>query len=267
MRFGSFVPWLLVSSVALGGSGVGVVFADSNDPSWPPPEGASCKPSKKETDDAKTLYQLGNGAYQTANYADAIKYWRDAYKRDCTAHVLLKNLGRAFESDGQWANAVDAYKLFRARQKPTGDELDTLDQKIANLQKKIPGGATTDTGATTSTTSTGATTPTTTSTGTTPTSTATSTSTSTATAAPTGTSTAPPSTGNGPGATPWIVTGVGGGVALIGGILWIGGNSKVSSKATQRPSCQSWRSPPTIRAHGSGTIKGRCTTTRTLVTP
>ena len=59
------------------------------------------------------------------------------FRSDCTAHLLLKNLGKAYEADAQYANAVDAYKLYRARGKPTGDELDQLDQKITNLQKKV----------------------------------------------------------------------------------------------------------------------------------
>jgi hypothetical protein len=225
MRVRSFVPWVLVVAVAGGGLGVGSVLAQAiNEPGWPPPEGAACKPTKAATDEAKTLYGLGSTAYNTSNYADAIKYWKDAYKRDCTAHLLLKNLGKAYEADAQYAAAVEVYKLYRARAAPKGEELDLLDAKIANLSKKVP--ATNDTGTATAT---GTATTTTTATGT---ATATDTApTGTVTTAPTGTSTAPTTESKGPGIAPWIVTGVGGAVALTGVILWVSGNSKLSKAA------------------------------------
>ncbi|MGZ3474796.1 MAG: hypothetical protein ACXVCJ_09945 [Polyangiales bacterium] len=226
MRMRSFVPWVLVASTALGGIGIGPVLAQNaiKEPGWPPPEGAACKPSKKDTEDAKSLFKLGKDAREAGNYTDAIKYFKDAYKRDCSAHLLLKLLAQAYELDAQFPQAVEAYKLYRTRQKPTGEELDLLDTKITNLSKKLG-----DTGASGSTT---ATTP---ATGTAPTTTATATETAptgTVTTAPTGTTTAPPPS-HGPGIAPWIVVGVGG-AALIGGtVLWITSNSTVSKKSDE----------------------------------
>lgn len=224
MRVRSFVPWLLVGVFTLGGAGVGTVLAQVavKDSGWPPPEGAACKPSKKDTDEAKTLYTLGNNAYQTSNYTDAIKYWKDAYKRDCSAHLLLKNLGKAYEADAQYAAAVEVYKLYRTRGGPKGEELDLIDQKIANLSKKIPGGDAT--GTATAPTATATTTASETTTA--PTATATVVPTATASVAPTSTTNPPP--GNGPGIAPWLVVGGGGVMVLVGGILWLGGNSKLS---------------------------------------
>ena len=226
MRIRSFVPWVLVGSFAIGGGGIGTVLAQAiNEPGWPPPEGAACKPSKKDTDEAKTLYSLGNNAYQTSNYTDAIKYWKDAYKRDCSAHLLLKNLGKAYEADGQYAAAVEVYKLYRTRGAPKGEELDLIDQKIGNLSKKIPATTATPTDTTTGTSTATTTTGTTTGTSTAPTTTAS----TTTTASPSSTTTtSTPSSG--PGIAPWIVVGGGGAVTIVGGILWITGNSKVSAK-------------------------------------
>jgi hypothetical protein len=219
------VPWVLVASTALSGAGIGPVLAQvTKEAGWPPPDGAACKPSKKDTEEAKTLFGLGKNAYETSNYTDAIKYYRDAYKRDCTAHLLLKNLGKAFEADAQYANAVDAYKLYRTRGKPTGDELDQLDQKITNLSKKVESMGTGGTATTPTTTGTPTTTTTTTTTETAPTTTATTTA--------TGTSTAPPPSG-GPGIAPWIVVGIGGALFVGGGIIWLGSNSTVSKKQTE----------------------------------
>lgn len=231
MRIRTFVPWVLVATTSLGGLGVGPLLSRAHaqaikEPGWPPPEGAACKPSKKDVDEAKTLFQIGKNAHEVSNYADAIRYYKDAYKRDCTAHLLLKNLGKVYEADAQYAAAVEAYKLFRTRGKPTGEELDLLDAKIANLSKKSGGGT-----GTTEPTSTGTTTaPTSTSTGaatTEPTTTATTTSTTEPT------STAPTPGDKPPSLTPWIVAGVGGAVLITGGVIWGVSNSTVSEKQDQ----------------------------------
>jgi len=221
MRTRSFVPWVLVLTTSLGGLGVGPVLAQAiKEPGWPPPEGAACKPNKSDDEEAKTLFKLASKAEETSNYADAIKYYKDAYKRACDKHLLLKNLGRAYEKDAQYAAAVEAYKLFRSRGKPTGEELDQLDQKIANLSKKVSGEGTAPTGTETA--------PTTTTTSTAPTGTATTSTTSTA--APTSTSTTAPPPGGGPGIAPWIVVGAGGALFLVGGLVGIGANGTVSQK-------------------------------------
>lgn len=237
MRPRALVPWTLVVVTALGGAqltiGLGpiglrpAVAQAIKEPGWPPPEGAACKPSKKDTEEAKTLFGLGKNAHDTSNYTDAIKYYKDAYKRDCTAHLLLKNLGKVYEADGQYAAAVEVYKLFRARGKPAGEELDLLDAKIANLSKKVAP-TTTETAPTGTGTGTG-TAPTSTGTSTAPTGTGTAAPTETA---PTGSSTSipttpPPSTG--PGAGPYVVIGAGGVLTVAGVILGVTGNAKVSS--------------------------------------
>jgi hypothetical protein len=218
MRGRSFLPWVLVATTSLGGLGIGPVLAQAiKEPGWPPAEGAACKPSKADDDEARTLFQLAEKAENTSNYTDAIKYYKDAYKRACNRHLLLKNLGRAYEKDAQYAAAVEAYKLYRARGKPTGEELDLIDAKIANLSKKVPETTATPTETTTSTA------PTTTST-------TTGTATTTTTAAPTSTET--PSGGGIPIA-PLIVTGVGAALLIGGTVVWIGANGTVSDKQDQ----------------------------------
>jgi hypothetical protein len=201
---------------------------------WPPPEVPMCKPTSKAVDEAKTLFRLGSDAFATSNYTDAIKYWRDAYVRDCTAHVLLKNLGKAYEADGQYGAAVDAYRLYRVRGKITGDELDLIDAKIANLSKRIAGGPI----ATSSATGDTSTSPTATTSGTTvPTGVPTTAPTTDTTAAPTATTTStatpppppPPSTG---GSLTWLppaMTIAGGVIVLAGGYLWVSENSTIST--------------------------------------
>ncbi len=221
MRTRSFVPWVLVATTALGGVSVGPVLAQAiKEPGWPPPEGAACKPSKSDDEEARTLFQLGEKAENTSNYTDAIKYYKDSYKRACNKHLLLKNLGRVYEKDSQYAAAVEAYKMYRARGNPKGEELDLIDAKIANLSKKIPAEPTVEpTGAPTGT-------PTGAPTGTEPAPTGTAV--TTATVAPTAEPTTPG--GAGPGIAPWILTGVGGALAIGGGVLALTSNSTVSDK-------------------------------------
>ena len=228
MRTRRFVPLLLVLTTSLGGLGVGPVMAQAiKEPGWPPPEGAACKPSKGDDEEAQTLFKLAAKAEDTSNYVDAIKYYKDAYKRACNKHLLLKNLGRAYEKDAQYGAAVEAYRLFRTRGKPTGDELDQLDQKIANLSKKV--GGTEATATSTATTAPpvsadGA------ATGPGPSTTATPPPSPTATSTAVGAATAAPPPASGPGVGPWIVIGAGGAIFLAGGLVAISANAKVADK-------------------------------------
>ncbi len=110
--------------------------------------------------------------------------------------------------------------MYRARGNPKGEELDLIDAKIANLSKKIPAEPTVEpTGAPTGT-------PTGAPTGTEPAPTGTAV--TTATVAPTAEPTTPG--GAGPGIAPWILTGVGGALAIGGGVLALTSNSTVSDK-------------------------------------
>lgn len=223
MRTRSFVPWLLVATTALGGVSVGPVLAQAiKEPGWPPPEGAACKPSEDDDKKARALYDLAEQAEKVSNYTDAIKYYKESYKRACNKHLLLKNLGRVYEKDSQYAAAVEAYKMYRARGNPKGEDLDLIDAKIANLSKKVPTGPEPTAPTTGEPTATGTAAPT----GTEPVPTGVPTTTSTA--APTGT--APGAGREGPGIAPWIVTGVGGALAIGGGVLALTSNSTVGSK-------------------------------------
>lgn len=221
MRFRSFVPWALVATTSLGGLGIGPLLTAGGrasaqsikEPGWPPAEGAACKPSKPDDEEARTLFQLAEKAENTSNYTDAIKYYKDAYKRACNRHLLLKNLGRAYEKDAQYGAAVEAYKLYRARGKPTGDELDLIDAKIANLSKKVPEPTATVTEPTT----------------TAPTTTGTASAVPSTTTTATTTATTPPSSGGLPIA-PLVVTGLGGALLIGGTVVWIASNGTVANK-------------------------------------
>jgi len=93
-------------------------------------------PTDAETAAAKGAYQAGNASFDEADYPRAITYWEDAYRRDCTANLLLKNLARAYELYGQKRQAVVALETFLVREPSTADK-EQIQRRIEVLKKQI----------------------------------------------------------------------------------------------------------------------------------
>jgi tetratricopeptide (TPR) repeat protein len=93
-------------------------------------------PTDAETAAAKGAYQAGNASFDEADYPRAITYWEDAYRRDCTANLLLKNLARAYELYGQKRQAVVALETFLVREPGSGDK-EQIQRRIEVLKKQI----------------------------------------------------------------------------------------------------------------------------------
>jgi hypothetical protein len=93
-------------------------------------------PTDSETAAAKGAYQAGNASFDEADYPRAITYWEDAYRRDCTANLLLKNLARAYELYGQKRQAVVALETFLVREPSTADK-EQIQRRIEVLKKQI----------------------------------------------------------------------------------------------------------------------------------
>src|SRR4051794_37661294 len=93
-------------------------------------------PTEAETAAAKGAYQAGNASFDEADYPRAITYWEDAYRRDCTANLLLKNLARAYELYGQKRQAVVALETFLVREPNTADK-EQIQRRIEVLKKQI----------------------------------------------------------------------------------------------------------------------------------
>lgn len=93
-------------------------------------------PTDAETAAAKGAYQAGNASFDEADYPRAITYWEDAYRRDCTANLLLKNLARAYELYGQKRQAVVALETFLVRE-PTSADKEQIQRRIEVLKKQI----------------------------------------------------------------------------------------------------------------------------------
>ena len=172
------------------------------------------EPTDAEVAAAKGAFQAGNASFNEADYARAIDYWEDAYRRDCTANPLLLNLARAYELAGRKRQAVVSLETFLSRE-PNSGEKDQINRRVEVLKKKI---AEEDAAA--------------------------------AAAPPPSTGTAPPATG--PTAPPpvespakvkhspfpWIVMGVGGAALIVGTIGAVDAKKKIDEVEAKCPNHQ-----------------------------
>jgi len=124
-------------SLLLVGSAVALVpaLAHAEDEPKAYPE-CTKAPTDAETAAAKGAYQAGNASFDEADYPRALTYWEDAYRRDCTANLLLKNLARAYELYGQKRQAVVALETFLVREPSSGDK-EQIQRRIEVLKKQI----------------------------------------------------------------------------------------------------------------------------------
>jgi tetratricopeptide (TPR) repeat protein len=122
--------WLLGSATVFAPA-----LAHAEDEPKPYPE-CTKAPTDAETAAAKGAYQAGNASFDEADYPRAITYWEDAYRRDCTANLLLKNLARAYELYGQKRQAVVALETYLVREPTSGDK-DQIQRRIEVLKKQI----------------------------------------------------------------------------------------------------------------------------------
>lgn len=110
-------------------------LAHAEDEPKPYPE-CTKAPTDSETAAAKGAYQAGNASFDEADYPRAITYWEDAYRRDCTANLLLKNLARAYELYGQKRQAVVALETYLVRE-PASSDKEQIQRRIEVLKKQI----------------------------------------------------------------------------------------------------------------------------------
>jgi tetratricopeptide (TPR) repeat protein len=110
-------------------------LAHAEDPTKSYPD-CGREPTDSEVQAAKGAFQAGNASFNEADYARAIDYWEDAYRRDCTANPLLLNLARAYELAGRKRQAVVSLETFLARE-PNSGEKDQINRRVEVLKKKI----------------------------------------------------------------------------------------------------------------------------------
>jgi tetratricopeptide (TPR) repeat protein len=93
-------------------------------------------PSSSDLSAAKGAFQAGWVSFDEGDYARAITYWEDAFRRDCTALALLLNLARAYELSGMLERAVYALETYLERL-PDSPERDSIQRRIEVLREKI----------------------------------------------------------------------------------------------------------------------------------
>src|SRR3954452_14522316 len=126
--------WVVTGILTLSSSGA--LAADSK-VSFPP---CTTAPTESDRKAAQGAFAAGQGSFNEADYATAITYWRDAYRRDCTAHALLLNLARAYELKSDRAEAVNALETYLQR-KPEAPDADQIRRRIENLKSQMAAAA------------------------------------------------------------------------------------------------------------------------------
>ncbi len=163
------------------------------------------KPTPSDTEAARGLFQAGKVSYEEADYPKAISLWRDAYERDCTAVLLLKNLAGAYEKANNLEAAIITLDTYIKRD-PDNAEIPTLRKRIENMRRAQAAAAATASATPTATTTAPA-------------------PTATTTAPPPPTDTAPATGGSRP-ITPLIVAGGGAVVGITGLVVFLVGLNK-----------------------------------------
>ena len=93
-------------------------------------------PTNEEVEAAKGAFAAGRAAFEEADYERAITYWQDAYRRDCTAHDLLRNLARAYELSNQKEDAILALETYLERV-PDTEKREQFQVRIEKLKEQI----------------------------------------------------------------------------------------------------------------------------------
>lgn len=108
-------------------------------------------PCTEKADDAavqaaRGAFEAGKAAFNETDYPRAILYWEDAFRRDCSAVLLLKNLARAYEAHAQYPEAAVALRTYLTRAPDAEDkaeleaQLQAIEAKIADTKAKQPPG-------------------------------------------------------------------------------------------------------------------------------
>lgn len=199
--------WLICSGLVLGSLGLNGSAA-----AYP---ACTKTPTKADQEAAEGAFKAGFGSYQEGDYPKAIMYWEDAYRRDCTAHLLLLNLANAFERIPDKPKAVDALKAYL---EVAGDipNRAQLERRVENLEAQIA--AEREAAAAKPPEPTPVTEP------------------------PPPTTQPEDSSSTGKTITPWIVVGASGAVTIVGAVVFLGGSKKVSDAEEV---CSDRKCPPT----------------------
>jgi len=92
-------------------------------------------PSASDVEAAKGMHKAAEQYYARARYDKAIASWEEAYGFDCTAHRLLINIGNAHEKLGNTSQAIEAFETYIERMGSAADQ--TIVEKVKNLRELL----------------------------------------------------------------------------------------------------------------------------------
>ncbi|MGA2447744.1 MAG: tetratricopeptide repeat protein [Polyangiaceae bacterium] len=99
----------------------------------------ACDPtsvSRSEAARAHTVFLSGKEYLDESNYEKAIRYFQDSYSIDCSVHGILRALASAYERKGDKAAAVEALQLYLQRAS-TAPDRDVVERRIKNLREQL----------------------------------------------------------------------------------------------------------------------------------
>lgn len=132
----------VVRSIAQASWALGVTFGLQST-AWaagtpPPKEYPPCAGDADETNvqAARGAFEAGKAAFHESDFPRAILYWEDAFRRDCSAVLMLKNLTRAYEANAQYPEAAVALQTYLTRE-PEAEDKAELEAQLEALRAKI----------------------------------------------------------------------------------------------------------------------------------
>ncbi|EYF03476.1 tetratricopeptide repeat protein [Chondromyces apiculatus] len=127
------------------GIGAGVLLAtgwalaqEPNLPVAPSSEDTVCArtPTEADLEGAKGAHKAAIQFYERADYDRAIRYWKDAYEFDCTAHGVLINIASAYERKGDRTAAIETLESYLTRAPDASDAI-TIQERVQNLKAAL----------------------------------------------------------------------------------------------------------------------------------
>jgi tetratricopeptide (TPR) repeat protein len=92
-----------------------------------------------DQDAARLHFQVGQSYYDEANYTDALKEFREAYRLS-KRPALLYNIGLCHEHLGQLEEAVAALDRY-LRERPDATDRGIIEQRMSNLKRRLAAAA------------------------------------------------------------------------------------------------------------------------------
>ncbi|MFO0638945.1 MAG: hypothetical protein U0183_07020 [Polyangiaceae bacterium] len=93
---------------------------------------AEVKPS--EAEEARKAFVEGKAKSEQALYAEALSAYLTAYRKDCSRHGFLQVISGVLERQGEYDEAVRALELYLARQNLAPADRAPIETRVANLR-------------------------------------------------------------------------------------------------------------------------------------